>query len=145
MGARRIGREVALQALYQLDMTPEGEPGRDLSGFWAQCDAVGEAQAFARELVEGVEAHRERIDALIARSVEHWRLPRLSRVDLSLLRLATLELLTRPEIPASVSINEAIEIARRFGSEDSAAFVNGVLDAVATILGKGKEKVGEAG
>ena len=101
-------------------------------------------QAFTRELVEGVRTNRERIDALIAGSAEHWRLPRLSRVDLNLLRLASFELLARPEIPASVTINEAIEIARRFGSEDSAAFVNGVLDAIATVVrpksGVGREE-----
>ena len=90
--------------------------------------------AFARELVEGVRTHRERIDALIAASAEHWRLPRLSRVDLSVLRLATFELLGRPEIPHSVTLNEAVEIARRFGSEESAGFVNGVLDHIARQL-----------
>jgi len=74
---------------------------------------------------------------------EHWRLPRLSRVDLNLLRLATYELLACPDIPAPVTINEAIEIARRFGSDDSSTFVNGVLDHVATVLGL-KEKAGRA-
>ena len=100
-----------------------------------------EIEVFAHELVDGVAAHRERIDALIAASAEHWRLPRLSRVDLNLLRLATFELLGRSEIPTSVTINEAVEIARRFGSEDSAAFVNGVLDHIAEVLGV-KEKLG---
>ena len=94
-----------------------------------------EVEAFARELVDGVREHQERIDALITERAQHWRLPRLSRVDLNLLRLGTFELLARPEIPASVTINEAIEIARRFGSEDSAAFVNGVLDAIAEAVG----------
>jgi N utilization substance protein B len=138
MGARREGRELALQALYQLDLTGEGLPL-----FWSHFDGNDEVKAFARELVEGVRAQQERIDALIAASAEHWRLPRLSRVDLSLLRLAAFELLARPEIPASVTINEAIEIARRFGSEESAAFVNGVLDHVAGVLGV-KDKVGRA-
>ncbi|TMB20296.1 MAG: transcription antitermination factor NusB [Deltaproteobacteria bacterium] len=133
MGSRREARELALQALYQLDVAGEGDPGMAL--FWSYFDAEREVQAFARELVEGVAAHRERIDALIAASAEHWRLPRLSRVDLSLLRLATFELLARPDIPPSVAIDEAIEIARRFGSEDSPAFVNGVLDHIAQVLG----------
>jgi len=133
MGSRREARELALQALYQLDVAGEGDPG--LALFWSYFDAEREVQAFARELVEGVAAHRERIDALIAASAEHWRLPRLSRVDLSLLRLATFELLARPDIPPSVAIDEAIEIARRFGSEDSPAFVNGVLDHIAQVLG----------
>ena len=163
MGTRRAARELALQALYQLDVAGAGDPGVAL--FWSHLDAEraevhpgaseargarsaraldgppGEldAQVFARELVDGVAAHRERIDALIAASAEHWRLPRLSRVDLSLLRLATFELLGRADIPASVTIDEAIEIARRFGSEDSPAFVNGVLDHIAQVLGV-KEK-----
>ncbi len=175
MGTRRAARELALQALYQLDVAGEGDPTVPL--FWSHLDrppgdeeaeresarasrrglgaseqrsarsaraADGppgelDAQVFARELVDGVAAHRERIDALIAASAEHWRLPRLSRVDLSLLRLATFELLGRADIPASVTIDEAIEIARRFGSEDSPAFVNGVLDHIAQVLGV-KEK-----
>jgi len=178
MGTRRAARELALQALYQLDVAGEGDPAVPL--FWSHVDAEraeaeresaraargesragvhpgaseerrarsaraldgppgGEVEVFARELVDGVAAHRERIDALIAASAEHWRLPRLSRVDLSLLRLATFELLGRADIPASVTIDEAIEIARRFGSEDSPAFVNGVLDHIAQVLGV-KEK-----
>jgi len=137
MGTRRAARELALQALYQLDVAGAGDTGVAL--FWSHLDAEPEVEVFARELVDGVAAHGERIDALIAASAEHWRLPRLSRVDLSLLRLATFELLARADIPASVTIDEAIEIARRFGSEDSPAFVNGVLDHIAQVLGV-KEK-----
>lgn len=130
MGTRREARELALQALYQLDVT--GEDSVAVGGhFGGSPDAV----AFARELVDGVRRERERIDDLISRASEHWRLPRLSRVDLSLLRLSTYELLARDDIPVSVTIDEAVEIARRFGSEDSAAFVNGVLDAIAASVG----------
>jgi transcription antitermination protein NusB len=135
MGTRREARELALQALYQLDVTGEGDAGRGLALFWSHFDATEDVQTFARELVDGVRDQRERIDALIAASAEHWRLPRLSRVDLNLLRLSTFELLARSDIPASVTIDEAIEIARRFGSEDSPAFVNGVLDHIAQVLG----------
>jgi len=137
MGARREARELALQALYQADLLGADDAGtKSLALFWEHFDpdAEGEVVAFARELVEGVREHGERIDALIAESAEHWRLPRLSRVDLSLLRLATFELFGRPEIPASVTLNEAVEIARRFGSEESPAFVNGVLDHIARQL-----------
>src|SRR5262245_32563372 len=135
MGVRRDARELALQALYQLDLTGEADPTRSLAHFWTEYDDRREIQTFARELVDGVRANHERIDALIAQSAEHWRLPRLSRVDLNVLRLATFELLARPDIPAAVTINEAIEIARRFGSADSPTFVNGVLDHVAAVLG----------
>jgi transcription antitermination protein NusB len=136
MGSRREARELALQALYGLDVAgTESAGARGIGHFWTQFDERRDVQDFARELVDGVAAHRERIDALLAASAEHWRLPRLSRVDLNLLRLATFELLARPDIPAAVTINEAIEIARRFGSEDSPTFVNGVLDHVAGVLG----------
>jgi N utilization substance protein B len=135
MGSRRVAREVALQALYQLDMRGEpAEPG-DLVLFWAHFECPEDAGEFARELVEGVRAQQERIDALITESVDHWRLTRLSGVDRNLLRVATFELMGRPDIPTSVTINEAVEIARRYGSEDSASFVNGVLDHIAGVLG----------
>jgi len=134
MGSRREARELALQALYQLDMMGD-DAERDLGMFWSYFDRPPEVTRFARELVDGVRANRERIDALIAASAEHWRLPRLSRVDLNLLRLSTFELIGMPDIPTSVTINEAVEIGRRFGSEESAGFVNGVLDHVALELG----------
>ena len=141
MGSRREGRELALQALYQIDMSGDEDPTRGLALFWSHFDGGDEAQVFARELVAGVRGSQERIDALIRDTAQHWRLPRLSRVDLNLLRLAAFELMGRPDIPASVTINEAVEIGRRFGGEDSAAFVNGVLDAIATALGaKEREK-----
>jgi N utilization substance protein B len=145
MITRREARELALQALYQVDVAADIEPARGLAVFWGHFNRGDEIDAFARELVEGVLAERERIDVLISKTMERWRLPRLSRVDVNILRLATFELLARPEIPASVTINEAIEIARRFGSDDSAAFVNGVLDAIAGVLGvKEREKSGQA-
>ena len=144
MGERRIARELALQALYKLDMLGESTPGA-LAVFWEHfvpegIPRGGDSERFARELVAGVDAHRARIDELIGAAAEHWRLPRLSRVDLNVLRLATFELLGRPEIPAAVTIDEAIEIARRYGSEESARFVNGVLDHIAGVLGvRGRE------
>ena len=143
MGTRREARELALQALYQVDVADDVDPTRGLALFWTHFPGPPDAQEFARELVDGVRENAERIDALIGESAEHWRLSRLSRVDLNLLRLATFELMARADIPASVTINEAIEIARRFGSGDSAAFVNGVLDHVAGVLGV-KEKAGTA-
>lgn len=123
-----------MQALYQLDVLGEAgaEPG-SLALFWQHFDpeADPENRLFAHEIVTGVRADLERIDGLIAAAAEHWRLPRLSRVDLNLLRLGVYELLERPEIPASVTLDEAVEIARRFGSQESAGFVNGVLDHIA--------------
>jgi N utilization substance protein B len=138
MASRRAARELALQALYQLDVLGDaGAEPTSLALFWEHFDpeADPENRSFAREIVAGVRADVERIDTLIAAAAEHWRLPRLSRVDLNLLRLGVYELLERPEIPASVTLDEAVEIARRFGSEESAAFVNGVLDHIARQLG----------
>ena len=136
MATRRAARELALQALYQLDLRAADEDAaRSLPAFWAHFDPDGQATPFARELVDGVLEARDRIDVVIGAAAQHWRLERLARVDLNLLRLATFELFGRAEIPASVTINEAIEIARRYGSVESAAFVNGVLDHIAASLG----------
>ena len=134
MGARRKGRELAVQALYQIEV--RGDPsGEALSLFWDQSEAGSGAKAFAAALVTGVADQRQRIDALITGACEHWRLERLSAVDLNVLRVATFELLQNPPPPTSVVLDEAIEIARRFGTADSSVFVNGVLDQIAARLG----------
>ena len=134
MGTRRRGRELALQALYQMEVA---EPGSIAAArnLWSHFGEPEETQRFAAELVEGVLEHRERIDALIVASSEHWRLSRLPQVDRNILRVATYELLGCPDVPASVAIDEAIEIAKRFGSDESSQFVNGVLDHIAASLG----------
>ncbi|MFQ5668388.1 MAG: transcription antitermination factor NusB [Candidatus Binatia bacterium] len=133
MGARRKGRELALQALYQLELSGEESAGA-LHLFFQRCEAGGRAKAFAAALVEGVCAQQERIDRLIAQASEHWRVGRLSRVDLNILRIATYEL-TAGGVPTSVILDEAIEIARRFSTAASAVFVNGILDQIAARLG----------
>jgi N utilization substance protein B len=123
-----------LQALYQGEVGGETPAAEAL--FWAHFDVEEEAGPFARDLVAGVRSERARIDALLGDAVEHWELSRLARVDLSLLRLAVYEMMAHPEIPHAVTIDEAVEIAGRFGSGDSPAFVNGVLDRVARTLGR---------
>ncbi len=132
--ARRKGRELALQALYQLEISRES-PEQSLCAFWDSFESTKAAREFALELVRGVVARREEIDALIAGASEHWRIERLSRVDLNVIRIAVYELTTPPALPVEIALNEAIEIARRFGTEESASFVNGVLDQVASRLG----------
>ena len=134
MGSRREGRELAVQALYQLEVTGD-KAGGSLEGFWGHFQASEAARAFAMALVAGVQDDRGRIDRLIADAAEHWQVKRLSKVDVSVLRVATGELLGCDDVPTRVAIDEAIEIARRFGGEDSAAFVNGVLDRIAGVLG----------
>ena len=133
MGVRRKGRELAMQALYQSDV--RGEPALTaLQLFFEHAEGGTEAKRFAVALVDGVREQRERIDELIAAASEHWRFERLSRVDVNVLRVATYELLTGGA-PTSVVLNEAIEIARRFGTEESSVFVHGILDQIAGQLG----------
>ncbi len=133
MGARRKGRELAIQALYQIELTGESSV-TGLRSFWEQSEAGSNAKGFAAALVAGVMEQQERIDELIRSASEHWRFERMSRVDLNVLRVAICELL-QARVPLSVVIDEAIEIARRFGTEESAMFVNGILDRIATQLG----------
>jgi N utilization substance protein B len=135
MGARRKGRELAVQALYQIDLRSD-DSVEALQLFWEHSEASGRAKEFATALVTGVREQQPRIDELIATVSEHWRFERLSPVDLNVLRVATYELLQGPPPPTSVILDEAIEIARRFGSADSSVFVNGVLDQIAAQLGR---------
>jgi N utilization substance protein B len=126
---------MALQVLYQMDTA--GTSARHALGlFFANLAATSEGEAFATELVEGFDAEREQIDAIIRGVSHHWRLERMARVDRNILRLGTYELLRMSDIPRRVTLNEAVELAKRFGSEGSAGFVNGVLDRIATDLEK---------
>lgn len=134
MGIRRNARELALQALYQMEVTGDRSP-RALDLFLSHFEGGGEAKDFARQLISGVMDNRERIDAIIAKSAENWKLERMAKVDLLILRMATYELLFCPDIPMNVSLDEAIEIGKRFGSADSPTFINGVLDQVAAATG----------
>jgi len=134
MGIRRRGRELALQALYQIDMTGDASAAT-LELLWSHFEGNAKARDFARRLVSGVNLHRKDIDRLIEISTEHWKLSRMPKVDLNIMRLASYELLFCPDIPLNVSIDEAIEVSKRYGTSDSATFVNGVLDHVATSCG----------
>ena len=129
MSARRKGRELALQVLYQLDMSGESSE-QALRSFADSFEHTPGAREFGEALVRGVLGQREQIDARIAQASEHWRLERLSRIDANVIRIAVYEMTTPPGLPPQIAINEAIEVARKFGTTDSAAFVNGVLDAV---------------
>lgn len=144
-GSRRQARQFALQALYTADLG-EGDAMPALHGLWsALVDGDGlpdhrapesDEVAFAQELVTGVHDHRERIDALIEGSSTNWRLRRMPLVDRNILRIAAYELMCREDIPPTVSINEAIELAKRFGASESRAFVNGLVDKIGRSLGR---------
>ena len=134
MGIRRNARELALQALYQMEVTADKSP-RALELFLSHFEGGAEAKDFARRIISGVMDNQKRIDAIIAKSAENWKLERMAKVDLLILRMATYELLFCPDIPMNVSLDEAIEIGKRFGSADSPTFINGVLDQVAVATG----------
>lgn len=138
MGTRRKGRELALQALYQIEITGDSSPGA-LRVFMSHFEGNAKSREFANRLVSGVLAHREEIDHAIEQSTDHWKLSRMAKVDLTILRMATFEILFCPDIPANVSMDEAIEIGKRFGSGESATFINGVLDQVAASVGAKSE------
>jgi N utilization substance protein B len=129
-GTRRKGRELALQALYQIEITGDTSAGA-VELFLRHFEGNAQAKEFAQRLVAGVVSQHAEIDRMIEACTENWTLARLAKVDLVLLRMATYELVHCPDIPTSVSLDEAIEIAKRFGSADSANFINGVLDQVA--------------
>jgi N utilization substance protein B len=144
--ARRRAREFALQALYEMDQVTVA-PRDALGVLWAgQLDEEGlggvkpaeeDERDYATRLVEGVSARREEIDGLIELASDNWRLVRMPVVDRNILRLASYELLACHDVPASVSINEAVELAKRYGDKDSRAFVNGILDRIAAETGRG--------
>lgn len=135
MGSRRKGREVALQMLYQIDAS-EVSAAEAISRYWATLAPSQEGEAFANALVRGYYEAREEIDEKIRTVSQHWRIERMTRVDRNILRLATYELMKMPDVPRRVTLNEAVELAKRFGAEGSAGFVNGVLDRIAADLGK---------
>lgn len=137
MGLRHRGRELALKALYQADIRGEVS-NTDLALFF-QSFAGERTDGFTLRLVDGAWRERELIDGVVADVLEHWSLTRLSRIDHNILRLAVYELLRMHDIPARVTIDEAIELAKTYGDQDSGRFINGVLDQVADRL-KLKEK-----
>jgi N utilization substance protein B len=129
MHQRRKAREVTLQVLYALDVQDIGlHEAIDL--FWANFEAPEEVRKFSTSLIEGTWNHREQINDLIGGSSENWTMARMSRVDKSLLRMAVYELLYCQDIPPKVTLNEAIDLAKIYGSENSGAFINGILDAL---------------
>ena len=127
---RRKGRELALQALYQIEITGDSSIAA-VELFLQHFEGGAKAKEFARRLVSGVVSQRPQLDRLIDQSTENWQLARLAKVEHELLRLAAYEVVFCPDIPVPVSLDEAVEIAKRFCSEDSAGFINGVLDHIA--------------
>ena len=145
MSSRRRAREFAMQALYAVDIAGVTGP-QALGGLWAslleETEVAGEPLSpdeteFAQAIVRGVLEDKDELDTRIESASLNWRLPRMPAVDRNILRLGAFELVHRTDIPVSVSINEAIELAKRFGGAESRAFVNGILDRIAGDLGRG--------
>ncbi|NLN40087.1 MAG: transcription antitermination factor NusB [Smithella sp.] len=129
MHGRRRAREVALQVLYSLNFVAL-DVEKALELFWGNFVAPRSAREFAAMLVEGAWRHRDELDALIAGCSDNWSLGRMSRVDISILRMAAFEFLYCGDIPPKVTINEAVDLGKTFGSENSGSFINGILDAL---------------
>lgn len=132
---RRHGRECALQILYQMDMqslltsVDEASRLKAIADFWDSFDKVGpDDRRFATRLVNGVIQALEDLDKAIEGVSHRWKMGRMAQVDRNLLRMAAYEILYCPDIPKSATINEAIEVAKRFSGQDSFAFINGILD-----------------
>lgn len=136
---RRRAREYALQILFQLDVT-NNEFSNDLfEDFWENIKEDEDIKQFSKALVIGTTKNIEKIDEIIKKTTEHWSIERMAIVDRSILRTAVYELLYRSDIPPTVIINEAIEISKKYSTEDSASFINGILDKIQ----KSKKIVGE--
>ena len=135
MGSRRKGREAALQMLFQLDGT--GLEAEDvIAGFWNHLSETREGEEFATSIVSGYWNTQADVDKTISDVSHHWRIERMTKVDRNILRLSAYELNNFEDIPRRVTLNEAVELAKRFGTEASPGFVNGILDRIAADLGK---------
>lgn len=127
MGTRRRARELALQLLYQYELTA-ASPEEMQDGFEEWQNAGESVRSFADQLLRGTLARLADVDRELGRQTTHWRLERLAAVDRNILRLAMFELMFESETPPPVVIDEAIELAKKYGAKDSGRFVNGVLD-----------------
>jgi N utilization substance protein B len=143
MGSRHQSRERALQVLFQYDI--HRKPGLWLDEFWKQYKVSEDVKAFAEQLVNGVLEHKKDLDVLIGKYATNWKVSRMQIVDRNILRLGAYELLWLDEVPAKVTVNEAIELAKDFGDDEAAKFVNGILDKVlateAKLEGKRRDTV----
>lgn len=136
MGDRRQARELALQALFFLDVDKSGND-ENLAAFCTNNEDLltENIKPFFLDLTQGVLAHQSEIDTLLNKYSKNWKLSRMPVVDRNIMRIATFEFLKRPDIPSSVTINEAVEIGKKYGTKDSGAFINGVLDRIRSLEG----------
>lgn len=131
MGARSSGREAALQILFAIDAAGHSAE-RAIEDFWREFPADAEGRTYADFLAKNIVLHRADLDAKIGQVSTNWRLERMTRVDRNILRLGAYELLHQSDVPRAVIIDEGIELAKRYGAEGSASFINGLLDSFAS-------------
>jgi len=129
MRKRSRARALALKFLYQIDITKE-DPSSALSHFWQEHKAEKPVKEFAAQLIQGTLENSGKIDSVINRYARNWQLKRMAVIDRNILRLAAFELLFLEEVPPKVSINEAVELAKKYGDVESGKFVNGILDKI---------------
>jgi len=137
MGKRRQARELALQALYFLE-EQNGDPDEALDLFCGNFSPPRKSRTFFLDLVKGVQRHQSTIDGIVEGYSDNWKVFRMPRVDRNVIRMAVFEMLWLDDIPPKVSINEAIDIGKRFGADDSGAFINGILDRIHRALENGE-------
>jgi transcription antitermination factor NusB len=126
---RTRARELALQFLYQVDLVST-DPASEVEGFLRAEERDPEARKFALRLIQGTHQHRPEIDAVVQQVAQNWEISRMAVVDRNVLRLATFELMYCDDIPPKVAINEAIELGKRYSTQNSGAFINGILDKI---------------
>jgi N utilization substance protein B len=126
---RRKSREFAIQILYQIEMN-KSDAEHALQTFWENYHYPDDIKEFTNHLVKGTSEHRNQIDQMIVKTAKNWSFNRITPVDRNILREAIFEMFYCPDIPYKVTLNEAIELGKKFGSEKSGAFINGVLDNV---------------
>jgi N utilization substance protein B len=142
MGTRRQARELAMQALFYMDMRNNLSTGM-LESFCGNFDPPPKSRAFFLKLVNGVLENRGELDALIKQFSKNWDISRMSSVDRNVMRIAVFELLYCEDIPPKVSINEAVDVGKKFGTEESGAFINGIMDSIrAELEAKGRLEAG---
>ena len=141
MGNRRKSRELAMQALFYMDMNSNGSEEMLVERFCTNFSLSKKARPFFLKLVNGVLQTKFELDSIIEDFSDHWKIGRMACVDRNVIRIAVYELMYCRDIPSKVSINEAVDIGKRFGTEESGAFINGILDSIRMALEKNKIKV----
>ena len=135
MATRRQARDWVVQILFELDLNP-GDVEVVFGHFWSERKADRKSRAFAEDTVRGVQEHHKEIDACLKKHAEHWDIHRMGVIERNVMRMALYELMHRTDIPAAVSINEAVDIAKYFSNTESGRFVNGILDRARKELGR---------